>query len=480
MTPALSSARIPIRKEPIIRDLADLAITMDRQMPQSPDAERAILGAVLVNNNAFWRVSQILKEREREFFRDAHRTIYTVMDWMARNNFDIEPLTVKEELVKRGKLEQVGGVAYVTSLMDVVPDVANVERYAEIVHRLFKKREQIILGSRLIQDGFDLEIEPEDSAAMAIPKLSNIATAESSQARPLVEVLTEAANAMMTLRDSNQSLALTSGWAFLDEHQVFSPVFSVCGGNTKTGKTALMVNFAEALASRDQPVAVISLESSVRALALRYLSIRTSIPHTKMRDWRWLSDRQNASIDDIRRESANRGIYVGFGPVTVEEILLELRRLRAVHGIKAAFIDYLQNVELKKHIENREERFHKISKMLQLAAPELDIHIMGMSQLRDGAGAEGRITMGDIAYAKSIGKSARVALFFKRDGCKVSGQLEANNEGRTNDFHAHFQEETQQFEEGAMDGRAFWPCVETSEGIIHRRPSIHEEQRSLI
>jgi replicative DNA helicase len=441
----------------------------DRQLPQSPDAERAILGSVLINNHAYYRLGSLTAD---DFFRDSHRTIFKAIARMAEDGSDVEPLTLKEELAKRSELEQIGGVAYVTSLMDVVPDVANVERYVEIVQRLSKKRAQIVAGNALMRDGFDPASEPEDAAASAMAALSPLVTTESTQARPLVEVLSEAAAAMLALKERNQSVALTSGWSFLDEHQVFSPVFSLAGGETKLGKTALMLNFAEALASHDQPCAIFSLESSVRALALRYFSIRTSITHRKMRDWRWFSDKNHAAVADVQRDAAKRGIFIGFGPFTAEEILLEARRLRAIHGIRACFVDYVQNVELKgKHIENREERFHKISKMFQLAAPDMDMHIMCMSQLRDGAGAEGRILMGDIAYAKSIGKSARVVLFFKRDGCRVTGQIEANNEGRTNDFCAHFQEETQQFEEGARDGREFWPCVDTAEGTVHRRPA---------
>ena len=111
--------------------VAQLDVSLDRQMPQSPDAERAVLGAILINNHAFYRIIGTIDTED--FFRDAHRTIFATMRRMAERSQDIEPLTLKEELAKHAQLEQVGGVAYVTSLMDVVPDVANVERYAQIV-----------------------------------------------------------------------------------------------------------------------------------------------------------------------------------------------------------------------------------------------------------------------------------------------------------------------------------------------------------
>ena len=111
--------------------VAQLDVTLDRPLPQSPDAERAVLGSILENANAFYRVVSLVDTED--FFKDAHRLIFAAIRSLAEKSIEIDLLTVKHELAKRSQLEQAGGSAYVSSLTDVVPDVANVGRYARIV-----------------------------------------------------------------------------------------------------------------------------------------------------------------------------------------------------------------------------------------------------------------------------------------------------------------------------------------------------------
>src|ERR1700736_2655952 len=102
-----------------------LDTVLDRPLPQSPDAERAVLGSILINNNAFYRVISLVDTAD--FFKDAHRSIFSAMRSLAEQSREIDLLTLKEELGKRAQLEQVGGSAYISSLVDGIPDVANVE-----------------------------------------------------------------------------------------------------------------------------------------------------------------------------------------------------------------------------------------------------------------------------------------------------------------------------------------------------------------
>ena len=140
--------------------VAQLDVTLDRPMPQSPDAERAILGAVLINNHAFYRVIGTIDTED--FFKDAHRTIFATMRRMAERSQEIEPLTLKEELAKHAQLEQVCGVAYVSSLVDVVPDIANVERYAKIVKEKSMLRRLIVMGNSVMRAALDAPSEPSE------------------------------------------------------------------------------------------------------------------------------------------------------------------------------------------------------------------------------------------------------------------------------------------------------------------------------
>jgi replicative DNA helicase len=151
----------------------DPNVTLDRPMPQSPDAERAILGAVLINNHAFYRVIGTIDTED--FFKDAHRTIFATMRTMAERSQEIEPLTLKEELSKHALLDQVGGVAYVSALLDSVPDVANVERYARIVKEKSMLRRLIVMGNSVMRAALDAPSEPAEVLNIAEKTLYEIA-----------------------------------------------------------------------------------------------------------------------------------------------------------------------------------------------------------------------------------------------------------------------------------------------------------------
>ncbi|HKR63914.1 MAG TPA: DnaB-like helicase N-terminal domain-containing protein, partial [Thermoanaerobaculia bacterium] len=153
--------------------VAQLDVSLDRQMPQSPDAERAVLGAILINNHAFYRVIGTIDTED--FFKDGHRTIFATMRRMAENSQEIETLTLKEELAKHAQLDQAGGVAYISALLDVVPDVANVERYARIVKEKSMLRRLIVMGNSVMRAALDAPSEPTEVLGIAEKSLYEIA-----------------------------------------------------------------------------------------------------------------------------------------------------------------------------------------------------------------------------------------------------------------------------------------------------------------
>ena len=142
-------------------------------MPQSPDAERAVLGSILLNTNAFYRVVGTIDTED--FFKDAHRSIFATMRLLAEQSRAIDLLTVKEELAKHGKLESVGGTAYVASLVDGIPDIANVERYAKIVKEKSTLRRLIVMGNSVMRAALDTPTEPSEVLNIAEKSLYEIA-----------------------------------------------------------------------------------------------------------------------------------------------------------------------------------------------------------------------------------------------------------------------------------------------------------------
>ncbi|HKS24683.1 MAG TPA: replicative DNA helicase [Thermoanaerobaculia bacterium] len=153
--------------------IAQLDVAIDRPLPQSPDAERAVLGSILINNNAFYRVIGTIDTED--FFKDAHRSIFATMRSLAEQSREIDLLTLKEELARRAQLEQVGGSAYISSLVDNIPDVAHVERYAEIVKEKSTLRQLVVMSNKVMRAALDAPGEPSDVLSIAEKSLYEIA-----------------------------------------------------------------------------------------------------------------------------------------------------------------------------------------------------------------------------------------------------------------------------------------------------------------
>src|SRR5438067_10368166 len=150
-----------------------LDTVLDRPLPQNPDAERAVLGSILINNNAFYRVVTLINIED--FFKDAHRAVFSAMRTLAEQSREIDLLTLKDELTKRSQLEQVGGSAYISSLADGIPDVANVERYARMVKEKSMLRRLIVMGNSVMRAALDAPSEPADVLSIAERSLYEIA-----------------------------------------------------------------------------------------------------------------------------------------------------------------------------------------------------------------------------------------------------------------------------------------------------------------
>ena len=436
-------------------------VTLDRPMPSAPDAERSLLGAIIIRNEVYYRVPNIKAD---SFSRDENRAIFEAITYLIEvEHVGVDAVTIATELTRRGNLDLVGGFAYVSSLIDVVPDVANASQYGATIERMAKKRANLIAGNALMRASLQLVSEPEEDAAMAMTALSPQTTREDAQARPLAEVLAETYDAMDGLRKRGESLAMECvGWPTLNEYKIFTPSLFVTGGPTKTGKSSLMLAFARGLAANGHPVAIFSLESSARELSLRHIAAVTDIPHRFVRDWRTFDDSNFTRVAECRKSAAKTPIFLTQNMFDVEAIVMEVRRLKVMHGLKAVFVDYIQNVSTKRRVDNREERLHEISKTLLATAIEQGVHVHALSQLADGADDADHLTVRHLAYAKSIAKSARGVLLFRRPkvqnprasekSCYVDFSIAANNEERTlNYFEAHFCEITQRFGEGTCE-----------------------------
>ncbi len=413
--------------------VAQIDVALDRQLPQSPDAERAVLGAVLTNNNALYRIIGTI--RTEDFFKDAHRTIFAMMLSMAERSFSIEPLTLKEELAKRMQLEQVGGVSYISSLLDVVPDVANVERYAHIVKEKSTLRRLIVMSNNVMRAALGAPNEPSDVLAIAEKSLYEIGEATTEKGFVSLEKVTRTNMAAIEQIHANPGRLVTglpTGYdRFNEMTSGFQPAdLIILAARPSQGKTSFMMNIAEALAlpndrggprcghDRLYSVGVFSLEMSKEQIGLRLLSSESGVSSHLIRGG-MLSDRNWRQLIEASGRLAKGQIYIddtaGIDPL---ELRAKARRLKMEHGLDFIMVDYLQLMAIKGKVESRQQEVSQISRSLKAIAKELRVPLLSLSQLSrrsEQRTGDHRPQLSDLRDSGAIEQDADVVLFIYRD-----------------------------------------------------------------
>jgi replicative DNA helicase len=436
------------------------AHALDRPMPHSAEAERAVLAAILISPPTFYRVQL----STTDFAKDAHRLIWGALASMAEDGTKIEPLTLRDLLQQRKQLEKVGGMAYVSSLLDTLPDVANVETYTEIVRREAAKRRIIAAAQEATRRALEGEDEPEVISADLLAKLTPTMSAVDQRGKRLVEVLSDAFAEAERLYEQRRLPTLTSEFRRLNDYGVLRPTFIVVGSPSNHGKTAFLTNLASGLAKNGHRGLSATLESTTTEVGWRWVSAESGVPHSRVRDFRALVDdfpNDLRRVVETQRAAAHMPLILTRGIRTIDQLYAECRRLKATEGLEFVTIDYFQLLQSPGGPRDREERMAQISQRCLEMAIELDIAVIAASQLNKDRleRAGGRIYQADLKYASAIGESARVVLLFQRPHaddkanpdlrpCEVKFQVEKNNEGRTGDYEAHFDEITQRFADG--------------------------------
>jgi len=412
--------------------VAQLDVALDRPMPQSSDAERAVLGSILINNHAFYRVIGIVDTDD--FFKDAHRVVFATMRRMAERSQEIETLTLKEELAKNAQLEQAGGVAYISSLLDAVPDVANVERYAKIVKEKSTLRRLIVMGNSVMRAALDAPSEPGDVLNIAEKSLYEIAEGTTDKGFvPLDRITRGNMTAIEQIHSAGKLLTgIPTGY---DRFNEFTSGFQaqdliILAARPSMGKTSLMMNIAETIAipGKDgQPrngaqrlygVGVFSLEMSKEQIGLRILSSESGVSNHLIRSG-MLSERNWRDLAEAAGRLAKGKIFVddtpGMDPL---EMRAKARRLKMEAGIDMIMVDYLQLMAVKGKIESRQQEISQISRGLKAVAKELNLPLVALSQLSrrpEQRTGDHRPQLADLRESGAIEQDADLVAFIYRD-----------------------------------------------------------------
>ena len=399
---------------------ADLA---GRIQPQARELEVAVLGALMLEKDAYSIVSEILKPEC--FYEKAHEKIFSAIVDLAVSQRPVDMLTVTEQLRRRGELEDVGGPVYIAQLTSQVASSAHIEYHARIIAQKYLARELISFAAQVENSAFDETIDVDDLMQEAEGKLFEISQRnvkkDVTQINPVIkdalEMLERAANqkeGLSGLRTGFGGLdKITSGWQDSD--------LVIIAARPAMGKTAFVLSMAKNMAvDFNIPVALFSLEMSNVQLVNRLIVNVCEIPGEKIKSGR-LEGYEWQQLDFKIKELYDAPIYIDDTPsLSVFELRTKARRLVREHGIKCIIIDYLQLMNASgMNFGSREQEVSMISRSLKGLAKELNIPIIALSQLNRGVearqGVEGkRPQLADLRESGAIEQDADMVCFIHR------------------------------------------------------------------
>lgn len=394
-----------------------------RIQPQAIELEEAVLGALMIEKDAYSLVSEIL--RPESFYERRHQLIYASITDLAVNQKPVDILTVKEQLAKRGELEDVGGPFYITQLSSKVASSAHIEYHARIIAQKFLARELITFTSHIQGKAFDETLDVDDLMQEAEGKLFEISQQnmkkDYTQINPVIaeayELLQKAAartDGLSGLESGFTKLdKMTSGWQNSD--------LIIIAARPAMGKTAFVLSMARNIAVNfKNPVALFSLEMSNVQLVNRLIVNVCEIPGEKIKSGQ-LAAYEWQQLDYKLKDLIDAPLYVDDTPsLSVFELRTKARRLVREHGVRILIIDYLQLMNASgMAFGSRQEEVSTISRSLKGLAKELNVPIIALSQLNRGVesreGIEGkRPQLSDLRESGAIEQDADMVCFIHR------------------------------------------------------------------
>jgi replicative DNA helicase len=400
--------------------MADAAV-VDRTLPHNLEAERSVLGAVLIHNDAFNHAAEVLVPRD--FYRDAHRRIFEKMVQLNERGNAIDFVTLKEELSRSGELDEVGGPAYIAALVDGLPHASNVEYYARIVREKSTLRNLIFSANKILATAYEAELEPNQILDDAEQSIFSIA--EDRVRAGFVSMRQLAHASFETIERAHERKQLItgvpSGFADLDELTAgFQPGdLVIIAARPSVGKTALALNIAQHVGTKTgKTVGIFSLEMSKEQLFLRMLTSEAHIDSHRLRtgflvesDWGRLSH----ALGTLSEAKVFIDDTPGIGAL---EMRAKSRRLMAEHGLDLLVVDYIQLMQGRGRFENRTLELASISRSLKVLAKELNVPVVILSQLSRApeSRSDHRPMLSDLRESGALEQDADVVmLLFRAD-----------------------------------------------------------------
>jgi replicative DNA helicase len=397
-----------------------LALAAERTLPHNLEAERSVLGAILVHNDAFNLAAQVIDERD--FFRDAHRRIFDKMIALNERSAAIDFVTLKEELSRAGELDDVGGPAYIASLADGVPRATNVEYYARIVKEKSTLRNLIYAANKILSNAYEAEQEPDvilDEAETAIFSVADDRLKAGFV--PMRDLVKESFPKIERLFEQKRLVTgVPTGFADLDEmtRGLQPGDLIIIAARPSMGKTSLVLNIAQFVAVQPAMTAgVFSLEMSKESLFLRLLTSEAQIDSHRLMSGA-IGQKDYGRISHALESLSAMQLFIDdTAGIGVMEMRAKARRLQAEHGLNLLVVDYIQLMSGRGRFENRTLELAALSRSLKGLAKELHVPIVVLSQLSRApeARSDHRPQLSDLRESGALEQDADVVVMIYRD-----------------------------------------------------------------
>ncbi len=400
-----------------------LVSIIDRIPPNNLEAEMALLGSVLVDKEMMSTVAEIV--RPEDFYASLHETIYSALVALTERGEPLDKVTLAEELRSRGMLDKIGGIVYLTTLMDTVPTAASAEYYAKIVREKAALRGLIHAGTQITKLGYEAEEDVPaalDSSEQIVYDVTNRGSKRNFS--PVGDLLLGVFQDLEKRHERGATVTgVTSGFRDIDD---YTSGFQrgnliILAARPAMGKTSMALNMAVAAAKEEgAPVAVFSLEMTKQELVERFISSEGRLDASKLRSGA-IKEHEWDEIGKAMGTLHDLPIYLDdSGSVSVTEIRSRCRRLKSSVGLSAVFIDYLQLVRPSgaggRNV-NRNEELSEICRTLKATAKDLEIPIIALAQLNRGVETrqDKRPMLSDLRDSGAIEQEADLVTFLYRD-----------------------------------------------------------------
>jgi replicative DNA helicase len=392
----------------------------ERTLPHNLEAERSVLGAILVHNDAFNLAVQVIDSRD--FYRDAHRRIFEKMIALNDRGQAIDFVTLKEELSRGGELDDAGGPAYIASLADGVPRATNVEYYARIVKEKSTLRSLIYAANKIVTNAYEADQDSDlilDEAESAI-----FAVADDRMKAGFVPMATLVKESFPKIEQLFEQKKLITGvpTGFVDLDEMTRGLqpsdLIIVAARPSMGKTSLVLNIAQHVATEPgMTVGFFSLEMSKESLFLRMLTAEAQIDSHRLMSGA-IGQKDYGRISHALETLSAMNLYIDdTASIGVLEMRAKCRRLQAEHGLSLVIVDYIQLMSGRGRFENRTLELASISRSLKGLAKELNVPIVILSQLSRGpeSRSDHRPQISDLRESGALEQDADLVVLIYRD-----------------------------------------------------------------